>query len=291
MPRSMTGFGAAEGAVRGGQLRVEVRTVNHRYLTPQLKVPDQFTRFEPEMRDLLRRHFDRGHVTLAVRWAEGPELPGGVQVNLERAREVVAALRELKAALALPGEIEVSLVARQADVLSMRDAGAAELDWGEIEPIVQAALGEALRMRAREGAVLCHELEQRFARLTELMGDIGRRAPARLVRERDRLQGQVAGLTAGARLDEQRLAQEIALLADRIDITEELVRLQAHVAAAREALGRDTAVGKELGFLGQEMLRETNTIGAKANDAEIAGAVIAIKGELEKIREQLENLE
>jgi uncharacterized protein (TIGR00255 family) len=146
-------------------------------------------------------------------------------------------------------------------------------------------------MRAREGEALSRELRHRLDLLERSVEQIGSRAPERLVRERDRLRTAVAQLLDGRAVDEERLAQELAFLADKLDITEELVRFRAHVAAAREAMLDDQPVGKRLGFLAQELGREVNTIGSKAGDAEIAQLVVAMKGELEKFREQLENLE
>jgi uncharacterized protein (TIGR00255 family) len=146
-------------------------------------------------------------------------------------------------------------------------------------------------MREREGRALAVELNARLAVLETASQVIEEQAPARLKAEHERLKQAVRELTAGAAVDEQRLAVEIALLADRVDITEELVRFRAHVAAARAALASDQAVGKQLGFLAQELLREVNTMGSKANDARITQTVIGMKGDLEKFREQLENLE
>jgi uncharacterized protein (TIGR00255 family) len=146
-------------------------------------------------------------------------------------------------------------------------------------------------MRRREGAALVAELGHRLDQLALYAGVIAEQAPERLPRERDRLRASVAQLLDGRAVDESRLAQEIALLADKLDITEELVRFRAHISAAREALSADRPAGKQLGFLAQELGREINTTGAKANDAGITGHVIAMKGELEKFREQLENLE
>jgi len=290
LPLSMTGFGAAEGAAGGGHLRMDVRTVNHRYLTLQFKLPDQVSPHEAPLRELARRHCDRGHVTVTARWLGGLPVSSALAVDHERAREVIAALRELQAAFGLPGDVDLPLVARQPDVLSRGSAGE-PLSWEEVEPVATRAFEDVRRLRRREGMVLAAEIDERLGRLHELTDHIDRRAPARLVRERDRLREHVASLTDGLAIDEGRLAQEVAVLADRLDVREELVRLRAHLAASREALGRDGPVGKELGFLAQEMLRETNTIGAKANDAEIARSVIAMKGELEKVREQIENLE
>jgi len=156
---------------------------------------------------------------------------------------------------------------------------------------VERAAQEVLAMRAREGRALAAELAQRLEALESGARVVEERAPARLVAEHERLKKAVSELAAGAQVDQQRLAVEIALMADRVDITEELVRLRTHLAACRETLAGEGAVGRRLGFLAQELLREVNTIGSKANDAAITQTVIAMKGELEKLREQLENLE
>ena len=291
MPYSMTGFGAAEGAVAGRRLRVEIRTVNHRYFNLSAKLPSDLTMFEGELRERLRRDFDRGHITVQARWTENVDDEAGFSVDLERARVVAARLRELQAVLGLGGEVTVDLVARQPDVLTSGQNEAGEIAWTGIEPVVGQAALECRAMRAREGEALTAELRHRLELLEGSAGEIGRRAPERMVRERTRLRGAVAELLEGRSIDEDRLAQELAFLADKLDITEELVRFQAHIAAARQALAENRPVGKQLGFLAQELGREVNTMGAKAGDAEIAQLVIAMKGELEKFREQLENLE
>ena len=291
MPNSMTGFGAAEGPVGGGRLRVEIRTVNHRYFNLALKLPGDLSALEAELRERLRREFDRGHVSLHARWTELPGRAAGFTVDLDRARLVASRLRDLQAALELPGEVTVELVARQPEVVSMATDGDAPPAWPEVETVVAQAAADCGAMRAREGQVLAAELNHRIDLLERGADVVAERAPGRLVRERDRLRAAVAELLDGRPADEARLAQEIAFQADRLDITEELVRVRAHVAAVRAALASDHPVGKQLGFLAQELGREVNTVGSKANDADIAQQVIAMKGELEKFREQLENLE
>ena len=291
LPYSMTGFGAAEGAVAGGWIRFEIRTVNHRHFNLATKLPAELAVLEGELRERLRREFDRGHVAVQARWTEYPAAAGGFTVDVERARLVTERLRELQSALGLGGEITVELVARQSEVITSAGGGAAEIPWAEVEPIVAKAATECRAMRAREGEVLVAELHHRLD-LLETSGErVAIRAPERLVRERDRLRGAVAELLDGKPVDDARLAQEVAFQADRLDITEELVRFRSHIGAAREALAAAKPAGKQLGFLAQELGREVNTMGAKANDAEIAHEVVAMKGELEKLREQLENLE
>jgi uncharacterized protein (TIGR00255 family) len=291
VPFSMTGFGAAEGPAAGGRLRVEIRTVNHRFFNLSAKLPGDLAALEVELRERLRKEFERGHVTVSVRWLESANRDGGLSLNLERARAVVARLRELQTNLGLAGEVTLDLVARAPEVLTTELAESAATGWRDLEPIVAAATSECRAMRRREGEMLVSELRHRLDLLDAACRIVAGRAPERLLRERDRLRVAVGELLGGKAVDENRMAQEIAFLAEKLDITEELVRFTAHLQACRELLGADRPAGKQLGFLAQELGREVNTMGAKANDAEIAQQVILMKGELEKFREQLENLE
>lgn len=290
----MTGFGSAEDRVLSGRLRVEIRTVNHRYFNPQLKLPADLAGVEIEIRERLRQLLARGHVAVTARWVEGPAPERGVTVDLARAKQVLAAAQQLKKKLKLKGAVDLAFVARHPEVLTANNGSSGSeqpVQWADVQPIVERAARDVVAMREKEGQALASELNARLDALASAAGTIEQHAPARLKAEHERLKRAVAELTASATVDEQRLALEIALLADRVDITEELVRFRAHVAAARAALASDQAVGKQLGFLAQELLREVNTMGSKANDARITQTVIAMKGDLEKFREQLENLE
>jgi len=286
----MTGFGSAEGKVAGGRLRIEIRTVNHRYFNPQLKLPYDLAGLEGELRERLRALLERGHVAVSARWLEPPEKAAAVSLDLERARQVVQALRELKRRLRLKGEPDLAFVARHPDVLQMSGDGAT-VTWADVQPVVEQAASDVLAVREREGRALAADLLARLDALERGAQVVAARAPERVANELERLRKNVAELAAGVSVDPQRLAIEVALLADRVDISEELVRFHTHVAAARAALAGSGAAGKKLGFLAQELLREINTMGSKANDAAITHAVIGMKGELERFREQLENLE
>jgi len=292
----MTGFGSAEGEVAGGRLLVEIRTVNHRYFNPQFRLPSELVAIEPQVREHLRQLLERGHVTVQARWTETPNGAGGIVVDVEKARQVVRAVKELKKKLRLKGEPDLAFVARHPDVLTLEGQSAEQrvVEWSAVRPIVDGAARQVLAMREREGAALATDLVARLDAIESLAQTVGHRAPLRLAAELERLKKNVAELAGGVQVDEQRLAVEIALLADRVDISEELVRLRTHIAACRTALASKDGgggIGKQLGFLAQEILREVNTVGSKANDAAITQAVIAMKGELERFREQLENLE
>lgn len=292
MPNSMTGFGAAEGSVAGGILRVEVKTVNHRYLSLALKAPSELAAFEGEIRERLRRDFERGHFAVSVRWLEAPAgAAGGLRLNVDAAREAITRLRALESLAGLDDSVTLDLLARQPEVFSADGDGRSAVSWGEVDAVVSGAALALRETRRREGAALGGELGQRLASVRTHLAMVASHAPERLLRERDRLKGQVAQLLDGRAVDEQRLSQELAFIADRLDITEEIVRLGAHLDAALAALGSDRPVGKQLGFLAQEMGREVNTIGSKANDHVMQHVVVEMKGELERFREQLENLE
>lgn len=290
MIRSMTGFGTAVGVVGGAPVTVEIRSVNHRFFTPSIKLPGAFARWEAEVREALRRRVARGHVTLFARIEDAAERTGAV-IDETRFAAYVAQLRVLQARHGLAG-IDAGMILRLPDVLSTEReevTGTAE----ELIAIVEAAAADHTTMRAAEGARLAGYLEERVGEIEGALARIANRAPQRLVEQRDRLRANVRELTDGVGVDEQRIAQEIAILADRLDVNEELSRFASHLEAFRQALRspEGEGVGKRLGFLLQEMLREANTTGSKGNDTAIVRDVLLIKEEIERIREQVENLE
>jgi len=291
MIRSMTGFGSAEGDVGGSRVNVEVRTVNHRFFNPSVKLPSAFARWEAEVRESLRKHIARGHVTISAH-IERPATEGAV-VDEAKFAQHAAELLALRDRHGLGGEIDVATVLRMPDVIRMSGEETAEGTADELVAVVEAAARELTKMREAEGARLAAVLLERMAVIEEAVGRIAARAPERVIAQRDRLRENVKVLAEGVAVDELRLAQEIAILADRLDVGEEIDRFRAHVAAFRDVLapkGGDP-VGKRLGFLLQEMLREANTTGSKANDTQIQRDVLLVKEELERIREQAENVE
>src|SRR5688572_24596073 len=203
LPYSMTGFGAAEGPVAGRRLRVEIRTVNHRYFNLSAKLPSDLSALEVELCERLRRDFDRGHVTVQARWTETLEAETGFGIDLERARLVAARLREMQSALGLGGEITVELAARQPEVLTYAANGSGEVAWSEVEPVVARAGQECRAMRAREGEALTAELRHRLDLLERSAQQIAARAPERLTKERDRLRAAVAQLLDGLSVNEE----------------------------------------------------------------------------------------
>jgi uncharacterized protein (TIGR00255 family) len=289
----MTGFGVADGPVAGGRLQIEIRTVNHRHFNAQVRTPSTLQGLEGVVRDRLRAQIERGHVSVGMRWLEEPpEAQATIRVDLDRARAVLDALEELRDELNVPGTVDLAFLARQPDVLKFDGTGDVPVpEEPDVLAVLDQAIGGLIAMRMREGHAISQDLAHRLQLLGDGLTTVRARAPERLPKERDRLTEAVRELLGGKEPDSDRVAQEIVLAAARLDISEEIVRLDAHLAAAREMLAGGEPAGRRLGFLAQEMLREINTIGAKANDADIAQAVIGMKEELERFREQLENLE
>jgi uncharacterized protein (TIGR00255 family) len=296
MIRSMTGFGEAEVETEAGVLRAEVRTVNHRFFSLNIRNPSALDRYEPQIREWLKTHISRGHVNLTYRLegvsGEGESGPA-LGLDVDRATQYLRIFRDLKARFDLPGEVTLDLLARQSDLVIREQAEQHVLEPAAVQDVTDRAARAAVAMREAEGRNLLTDLETRLAAIGEAMAVIGERAPARLHHERERLRRSVGELAGEIRLDDERLAREIALIADRWDISEEVVRLRSHIDHFRGMLREDgpEPVGKRLGFLVQEMHREANTIGSKANDAVIEHSVVAIKNEIERLREQIENVE
>jgi uncharacterized protein (TIGR00255 family) len=290
MIKSMTGFGSAEGEVGGARVSVEVRSVNHRFFNPSVKLPTELTKWESEVREALRKGITRGHVTLTARVDRHPLQ--GAKIDEARFGAYVEQLRALQQRFGLSDQLEVGAVLRLPDVVSSED-DEREGSAAEVVAVVERAVAALDAMRAAEGARLSTYLAERIAVIEEAVGRISERAPMRLVEQRDRMRSTIQELADGVAMDEQRLAQEIAILADRLDVGEEISRFHSHFAAFRTTLDAPPpdGVGKRLGFLLQELLREANTTGSKANDAAVLQDVIVIKEELERVREQVENLE
>lgn len=289
--RSMTGYGQAEGPVGNVRVLVEVRTVNHRFFSPSIKLPSVFGRWEAEVREAMRVRVARGHVTLSARFERAESNTAGI--NEARFAEVVEELRRLRERHQLDGDVDLAAVLRMPDVISSARDEEPTGTSAELIAVVQGALAQLDAARADEGRRLADVLDARLAAVAEAVARIAARAPERLAAQRDRLRASVRELAEGVAVDEQRLAQEVAILADRLDVSEELDRFASHITAFRETLAAPGGepVGKRLGFLLQELLREANTTGSKAADAVIVQDVIGIKEELERLREQVENLE
>ena len=295
MIRSMTGFGEAERDSPAGRLRIEVKTVNHRYFNASVKTPFGFDRYEPVISEVLKRHIARGHVTAYLsRNRDGAEPEAAVQIDLERAKAYLAALDRLRSELNVSGVVDLAMLARFGDLFRAPEPErTVDVDPELVAELTDAAAIAVRSLREAEGGRLAADLRARLDAIEKELAAVEARAPVRVVEQRDRLRAAVQELTDQIDVDEDRLAREIAYLAERWDLNEEVVRFRSHVELFREALAADGSepVGKRLGFLAQEMHREANTIGSKANDADLARASVALKEEIERIREQVENVE
>jgi uncharacterized protein (TIGR00255 family) len=290
MISSMTGFGAADGLVGDARATVEIRTVNHRFFSPNLKLPAAFGRWEGEIRELLRQKIARGHVSLTARIDRDSTAP---VIDETRLAHYLTALKALQKKHKLAGELDLSTLLRLPDVIAAPSDEIEPRDGAALVKLVGKAADNLIAMRKAEGAQLSGFLLERVEVIESRLAKTEKRAPVRLKEQHERIKRTVGELVGGAGVDPQRIAQEIAILADKLDIAEELDRFRSHLSAFRDTTRSKTSdpVGKRLGFILQEMVREANTIGSKANDAPILEDVIAIKEELERIREQVENLE
>lgn len=287
--RSMTGHGRGVAEAAGRRVTVEIRAVNHRFFDLKLRTGPLEPAVEERIGAQLRRRAERGSFVVTVR-DEGVGAAAGARVDVALAKSAWAALDELRRALGLTEPVPLELVAAQPGVLSLGEpAGAPET----VAAALETALDALVEMRRREGAALAEDLLARLGRLGTFAGEVAGLAAAAPDEARRRLGERLQRLLAGSgvSLDEARLAQEVAVLADRADVTEELVRLRSHLGQAAALVAEDAPVGRRLDFLVQELGREINTIGSKSQSAEIARRVVDAKAELEKIREQVQNVE
>jgi len=293
MPRSMTGFGAGSAAGGGVRVEVEARSVNARSLKVGFRAPPGLAAHEADLEALVRRSMARGSVTLTVR-IERTDPGESIRVRREVVEGAVRALAPLRKRGLVTGSLSMDAVPLLPGAIeSKSDAPLRPAEWRAVKRAAEKALAALDAMRAREAAHLVREFRRVLARMGRSLEALRRRAPAVAAEQRDRLRARVDALLrdAGVKLDDAALAREVALLADRCDVSEELARLDAHVREFGGYLARDGEIGRTLDFLAQEMLREANTIGSKSADVAVTRAVIALKSDIDRLKEQVANLE
>ncbi|PSQ75986.1 MAG: YicC family protein [Bacteroidetes bacterium QH_8_67_23] len=295
MIHSMTGFGEGVGTVEGVQATAELRSVNARHLDLKLRFPDALKARESEAQALLKEHFARGRITAHVQ-LEGADADDAlpVRVDDEAAAAYARLLRRLAAAAELDTPVGLEHLLEFSDVLEHReemDTPAGENAWEAAERALADAVDHLRATRRREGESLRADLQARTDAITERLSRAEARAPERIDERRETLRERLGELFDDERVAADRLEAELAMTADKLDVTEECVRLRAHLEQFQGALGDDEPTGRRLKFLTQELHREANTIGAKANDATLSHHAVAIKEEIEKIREQIRNVE
>lgn len=292
MAKSMTGYGRARSLVGGRDITFEVKSVNNRFLDLTVKMSRLYNPLEDRIKQLVRNYTTRGKVDvyLTVDNIEGDKTE--LAVNREFVDSYVRQLRSLQNEYELAGGVDVSIVAsRQETFITKKSDEDTESVWAAIEPVAREALEGYLAMRRTEGEKLKDDILARIDKLEKLRNDISVIAPASVAAAKARMVERIKELCGNVPFDESRLITECAVYADKADITEELVRLGSHFSQLGKLLSKDDNIGKTVDFLLQETNREINTIGSKSNDVKIANIVVEVKSELEKIREQIQNIE
>ncbi len=292
MLKSMTGFGRREGETSLGKVVVESRSVNHRYCDINIKLPRRLSPFENRIKELIRSQVSRGRIDVTLRLDNLGEERVQLSVDLDLAQQYYRALQDLKEKLQLKDEITLTLLAGAKDLITAREeSGDIEPYWQEVLTILKHSIKNMDDMKRSEGESLTKDLQQRLEQIAEQLEMIKQQFPSRLKTTFTRLHERLRSLLEGMEVDSLRFQQEVAFLAERTDITEEIVRAESHLAQFGTLLEGNEPVGRKMDFLVQEIHREVNTVSSKVNDAEISQRVVEIKSELEKIREQVQNIE
>lgn len=287
----MTGFGRAQGEVGPRLFTIELKSVNSRHLDLKLRMPPALSMLEKDLSDRLRERLDRGRVECTVNEMALAEEGAEVEVNLALARRYKRLFENLKTELALPGEIGLDLIVRQRDVLQTPQPPDPSQFTGPLLEILDKAHAELDAARRREGSDLEADLRRRTQTIADHLREIRGCEPDSVEKLRERLLARLEELGARIELDEQRFAQEVAYIVDRADITEEIVRLESHMDRFLELLDGGSPVGRKLDFLIQEFNREANTIASKASNSKAQHLAVEIKSEIERMREQIQNIE
>lgn len=288
----MTGFGRGEGETSLGRVSIESRSVNHRYCDISIKLPRRLAVFESRIRDIVRSEVSRGKIDIALRLDATGEGKVQLKADLHLAQQYYQALATIREQLRLRDKITLGMLAGAKDLI----AGKEEMDdvepyWHEMEPILRQALRGMDDMKRSEGEVIAKDIRGRLKKITQEVDVIRQQFPSRLRAYQERLRERLLGVLSGLEVDPSRFQQEIAILAERTDITEEMVRAGSHLGQLADLMEKGESVGRKLDFLLQEINREINTTSSKANDAEISQRTVEIKSELEKVREQVQNIE
>jgi uncharacterized protein (TIGR00255 family) len=289
----MTGFGSATADVPGGRLAVEIRSVNHRFSEVLIRTPRDLSALEDRARAIVQERIRRGRVDVVITRDEGARRPRAVRADAELAQAYARALRDLAGVVGVAAQMTIDQIAAMPDVLRVEDERPdVELLWRTLEGAVRGAADQLVSMRIAEGERLASDLVARISDLERMAEVVAARSGDVVRAHQERLRTRIAELLGELPVDPTRIASEVALFADRSDISEELTRLRSHLVQFRHTvMDENGAVGRKLDFVLQEMGRETNTIGSKANDLEITRAIIAMKSALESLREQIQNVE
>ena len=292
MVKSMTGFGRAELQDEDKKITVEMKSVNHRYLDFNIKMPKKFSFFEAGIRSVLKDYMQRGKVDVFITYEDFTQSRVSLKYNEELARQYMDCFGQIADSFGLENDITVSKLAKFPEVFTMEEQPVDEEQlWYSLEKVLREAGENFSASRDREGASLKEDLADKLERMAADVDKIMERAPGILEEYKERLKQKTKELLEDAQLEESRIASEVILFADKICTDEETVRLKSHISSMRQALEDGNGVGRKLDFIAQEMNREANTILSKANDLATSDIAIELKTEIEKIREQIQNIE
>ncbi len=292
MLRSMTTYARRSFSGEDWSVLMELRSVNSRFFDAHIRIPREFSALEDRIRKLLKERLGRGRVDFSLQYECQEEISTVFSPKIELARNYLEAVKELGEGVGQPGEVEIKdLLFLLKDVISAKEEEVdTQVIWERIRPLLEELISSALEMARREGAATEEDIRRRLARIQELVGEISKRTGKNFEKQAASMRERIEALLKGMPIDEARIAQEAAILADRLDINEELVRLESHISQFYRYLEMPDDVGRKLDFLVQEIFREANTMTSKSADTVISHHVVEIKAELEKIREQLQNV-
>lgn len=292
MISSMTGYGRAQEKIGPRDITVEIKSVNHRFFEFSARTPRNCGYLEEKLKSYLQSRISRGkvEVNVSLQMTEGDATE--VELNRDLAGAYVQTLRQAGTALHLRDDLTLTSLTRFSDIFNIRRAPDNEEEvWDAVRAVMDGALERFVAMRATEGKRLLEDMLFRLGEIEQFVGEVERRSPQTVAAYRERLTAKIQDVLADRQIDETRIITEAAIFADRVAVDEETVRLRSHISQFREILDNGGAVGRKLDFLVQELNREANTIGSKAQDASVARIVVDIKSNIEKIREQIQNLE
>ena len=292
MIKSMTGFGRAEVITKERKITVELKSVNHRYLDLSIKMPRKLVFLEGAIRNLMKTYMQRGKVDVFITYEDYTLSCGALKYNKELAGEYLAYIRQMAEEFGLENDVKAGALSRYPDVLTMEEQSVDEdALWGYLEPPLREACEHFVETRKREGENLKKDLEEKLDGLDREVVLVQERSPEVVTAYREKLEAKAKELLADSQIDDSRIAAEVVLFSDKICNDEETVRLRSHIQGMKKMLEEDEGIGRKLDFMAQEMNREANTILSKSNDLTISNIAIDLKTEIEKIREQIQNIE
>lgn len=292
MIKSMTGFGRCEMSEADRKFTVEMKSVNHRYLDVNVKMPKKLNFFEASIRNLLKKHMERGKVDIYITYEDLTENKVCIKYNKDLAAEYMQYLKQMAEEFSLDNDICVSALSRYPEVLTMEEQTIDEKElWKLLEKTLKGAIEGFVQTRIVEGENLRDDLVSKLSNMLEHVAFIAERSPQIIAEYKQKLEEKVKDLLEDTKIDDNRLLMEVTIFADKVCVDEELVRLKSHIETTKDTLMSGGGIGRKLDFIAQEMNREANTILSKASDLDISNRAIELKTEIEKVREQIQNIE